>query len=163
MNVNDDLIREHFFSEIPNYLSTLSESSRPLWGDFSPQQMVEHLIWIFRGSNGDLNFPVLTPAEKLERNRQFLMSDQPIMKNFKISLLAEGLPALEYPDLASAKAALIAQSDRFIQRYQAKDETIYNNAVFGPLTVGEWHHFHYKHCLHHLAQFDLVQDPAYSS
>jgi prephenate dehydrogenase len=71
-------------------------------------------------------------------------------------LLKEGLPPLEYPDLAGAVAALREEMREFMRARREGSEVVRVHPIFGPLSGEEWERSHFKHCYHHMQQFGLM-------
>ena len=128
----------------------------PKWGQFNAQQMVEHLIWAFDISTGKVLVPCTTPEDKIEVFKKFLYSDTPTRPNFKNPVLGDQPIALGYSDLKTAKIALKEKADEFYEYYAKNPRKKEIHPVFGPLNSEEWERNHFKHCIHHLVQFDLM-------
>jgi oxepin-CoA hydrolase/3-oxo-5,6-dehydrosuberyl-CoA semialdehyde dehydrogenase len=155
--VNDTEVRRRFLEEMfPSALGELESGTPPLWGGMTPQQMVEHLLWSVRCSTGAMELPCLTPASLLERVKRFLHDDRPTSRGFMNPLLKEGLPPLEYPDLAGAVAALQGELRVFMRGRLEGMEVARVHPIFGPLSGEEWERSHFKHCYHHAQQFGLI-------
>lgn len=136
-------------------LSLLSPSSRPHWGNMNAHQMIEHLSLVVRISNGKMQVPLVTPAEKLEKARMFLFSDQPLPKNFRAPFLDENPPALRTVSITEAVMELEDEINVFEKYYEDGGKPAVH-PVFGPLDHSEWKHFHEKHFTHHFTQFGLI-------
>jgi oxepin-CoA hydrolase/3-oxo-5,6-dehydrosuberyl-CoA semialdehyde dehydrogenase len=155
--VDDAVARKTFLrTTMHQALAGLVPEAVPQWGRMSAQQMVEHLLWAVRGSTGAMVFTVATPAHLLERAKRFLYHDRQTPHEFMNPLLVEGLPPLEYPDLATAVAALRAEVVRFLAMSEEEPEAVRAHPIFGLLNAEEWERSHFKHVHHHLSQFGLV-------
>ena len=155
--VKDAQLRKVFLrSTMYEALAELKADAQPAWGRMSAQQMVEHLLWSVRGSTGSHVFAVATPGHLLERAKRFLSHDRQTPHDFMNPLLTEGLPPLEYPDLAAAVAALRTEVVRFLEMSEREPDAVRPHPIFGPLTPEEWERASYKHCHHHLVQFGLI-------
>jgi oxepin-CoA hydrolase/3-oxo-5,6-dehydrosuberyl-CoA semialdehyde dehydrogenase len=152
-SLRDTFLRTFFFGA----LDALTPDHRPRWGLMTAQQMVEHLVWTFEVSTGRAEVECPTPKDQIERLKKFLYRNHPTPQEFMNPALTEGLPALRYPDLRQARAALMTEVDRFIEQQRTHPTAIHTHPIFGPIGVEEWSRTHFKHGLHHLLQFGLVE------
>jgi hypothetical protein len=141
-------------------LQNLNEDTTPQWGAMTARQMVEHLIWAFDISTGDIETGCLVPEERRRAIRPFIFSDAQNRRNVAHPSLLGGLPPLRFDDLPSAITALQRSIASFLAlRYG--DPTIQRvHPMLGAMNLEEWSRIHYKHCYHHLMQFGLIADPA---
>lgn len=142
---------------VPRGLARLSPSTSPVWGDMSPQQMLEHLLWAVEMSTG--RHPVDAGERTPEHVRllDFLESETATPRGYMNPLLVDGLPPLRFQDLDEARVRLLGEVQGFLDLPEdARPER--GHPIFGPLTWDQWHSAHYKHFLHHLSQFGLVDD-----
>jgi oxepin-CoA hydrolase/3-oxo-5,6-dehydrosuberyl-CoA semialdehyde dehydrogenase len=155
--VEDAQLRKTFLgSTMHQALAELAADAQPAWGRMSAQQMVEHLLWSVRGSTGSHVFVVATPEHLLERAKRFLYHDRQTPHDFMNPLLVEGLPPLEYPDLAAAVAALRVEVMRFLEMSEKDPDAVRPHPIFGPLKPEEWERANFKHVHHHLQQFGVI-------
>jgi hypothetical protein len=152
-SLRDTLLRTFFFGA----LDPLRAEDRPRWGAMTAQQMVEHLLWTFEVSTGRATLTCPTPPDQIERLKKFLYSNRATPEGFMNPALVEGLPALRHPDLRQAKGALQTEVDRFLDHQRTRRDVLTVHPIFGPITVEEWSRTHFKHCLHHLLQFGLLE------
>ena len=156
--VNDDLGRREFLiNQFLNILSNLQNNSKPIWGNMSPQQMVEHLIWTFDVSTGLIQVPCSTPESKIEAYKRFLTSNLPTRQNFRNPILGDTLPELNFKNLKDAIEVLQKKMVFFYDSNRSNSKELHIHPIFGPLDIEEWERSHYKHCFHHLQQFDLLE------
>ena len=149
----DDFFENHLESLMKKFLP---ESSR-LWGNMTQQHAVEHLAWIVGASAGKVNFPVHTAEEDLPRYRKFLFINIAMDPGIKAPVLdPDQLPALKQPDFRAAMGWFWQEWNDFEEYFDKNPDAKTNNAVFGPLTGDEWKRFHFKHIVHHLAQFGVT-------
>ena len=81
MDAKITFLKEEF---IPLLLQIPSDTP-PLWGKMTLQQMVEHFTDVFKVASGRLvNTKLFTSEERLGPMREFLMSDKPYPKTWKI-------------------------------------------------------------------------------
>lgn len=157
LNVEDAVLRKTFLTvTMHQALGELKADAQPAWGKMSAQQMVEHLLWSLRGSTGALEFPVATPAHLVERAKRFLAHDRQTPHDFMNPMLVDGLPPLEYPDLAGAVVAVRTETLRFFAMWEQDPGAVRNHPIFGPLVPEEWERSHFKHVHHHLQQFGVI-------
>jgi oxepin-CoA hydrolase / 3-oxo-5,6-dehydrosuberyl-CoA semialdehyde dehydrogenase len=159
-DVNDNDLRVAFFEHhLADALAGLTERMRPRWGNMTAQHMVEHLLWSFECSTGELTVPCRAPESILERVKAFLYDNRPTPHGFKNPLLGQVPPALRFASLADALAALDHEAVRFVGHFLEEPGTFHVHPVFGPLGGEEWQRSHFKHCYHHLLQFGLIREP----
>jgi oxepin-CoA hydrolase/3-oxo-5,6-dehydrosuberyl-CoA semialdehyde dehydrogenase len=148
----DALLARHMWDA----LGSLRADTAPRWGRMSPQQMVEHLAWIFEVSTGRASVECVYPEAKRERYKSFLHDDTPMMREFRNPALAAGLPPLQHAGLPEAIAALRREVEHFLDA--ARVDAPAMHPTFGPLRREEWSRSHFKHVVHHLEQFGLPGD-----
>jgi hypothetical protein len=119
------------------------------------QEMVEHLWWAVAVSTGNTVVECTTPAELWPRFRKFLHDNRPTPHEFKNPALAAGVPALRYNGMTEARGALDIELERFLDG--AYSPNSYTHPIFGPIGHEDWHRAHYKHAVHHLLQFGLIE------
>lgn len=121
------------------------------------QQMIEHFAGdALRNANGRLRIPeMVTPPEKLERMREFMMSDKPFRENTRNPLLAEEPKPLRFKTIQAAIGALQQELIYFFEAFD-RDQTLRTrNPFFGDLNFEENVQLLHKHALHHLRQFGV--------
>jgi oxepin-CoA hydrolase/3-oxo-5,6-dehydrosuberyl-CoA semialdehyde dehydrogenase len=156
-DVNDRAAREAFLREgVFAALAGLRPDARPEWGDMTPQQMVEHLAWVFECSTGRASVECPVPEADRPRFKMFLQTNMPTPRRFVNTALVEGLPALRQASLADAIAWLRSEAAYFFERAAAAPGETHVHPVFGPITPEEWSRAHFKHARHHLLQFGLI-------
>lgn len=143
---------------IQNYLSKLSEDTKPLWGNMSPQQMVEHLEYSLRVASGEIqDFEIETPEKYLEKVQESLFTHDKMPRNYDApKLLEKVLSNARYEHLAEAKQKLLEAYDEFEAYFKENPEATTKNAVFGNLDKFEWSLMNMKHFNHHFEQFNLL-------
>jgi oxepin-CoA hydrolase / 3-oxo-5,6-dehydrosuberyl-CoA semialdehyde dehydrogenase len=152
-SLRDSFLRTFFFGA----LDALTAEHRPRWGLMTAQQMVEHLAWAFELSTGRAQVECSIPEDQLPRMKTFLYRNRPSPQGFMNPALRDGLPALRHPDLRQARAALQTEVDRFIEQQRTHPTAIHTHPIFGPIGADEWSRTHFKHGLHHLLQFGLLE------
>ena len=157
-DVNDAALRTSFIKAgIAEALRALVAERSPQWGSLTAAQMVEHLLWGFEISTGRVTVPCSTSEEWQRKARRFLNDNSPMPRGFENPLMKEGAPPLRFETLAAASYAVEAEGARFLELAESDPHTRYVHPVFGPSTVEEWSRIHFKHAIHHLLQFDLVE------
>ena len=149
---------EDFFSiRISQVIDTVKGDEVAQWGLMNVQQMLEHLLF-------PLNFAItvnpiilVTPEDKLERQREFLVSEFGMPKNFKTPFLPKDktVPLIKQ-DLQESKQLLKETIVQFLNVINASDFTTKLHPVFGQLDKQGWLTFQYKHFSHHFMQFGLL-------
>jgi oxepin-CoA hydrolase / 3-oxo-5,6-dehydrosuberyl-CoA semialdehyde dehydrogenase len=144
-------------NQLENLMKKLTPDSPRQWGQMTPQHVVEHLAWVASASNGSVKFDVHTPEEHLPRYRKFLFINRAMDQGTKSPILdPDKLPKLKKPDFRSAMGWFWQEWNGFEEFFDKNPKATTNNAVFGPLTEAEWRLFHFKHIVHHLAQFGVT-------
>lgn len=141
--------------EIEKTLAQLTETSTRLFGQMTPQHMLEHLSITFKLSSGRIAIPEFEPNEKqLGYKHQLLATDMEFPKGIR----APGLPAellpLRFESLQIAKEKLIQAINEFENTFSTQPDLMTFHPRFGKLTYEEWKIFHDKHVKHHLGQFE---------
>ena len=156
-DVNDQNLRNDFFSFVlPEAIKYLEDTMSPKWGLMTAQQMLEHLVWNFEIATGKIEVICGYPEAVSGRFKSFIFTNQPTPREFKNPLLVNSLPALRFENLTEARKELNIGIKDFIEYYNSSSDIMYIHPVFGLLSVDEWHRSSYKHCFHHLLQFDLI-------
>ena len=162
-DVNDALGRSTFIGRtLGDALASLSTESRPLWGGFTAAQMVEHLLWGFELSTGRRIAEAATSEEWQRKARAFLHDDRLMPRGFESPPLKDGVPPLLFSSIPEALSALTAETARFLEAAASEPASRRVHPVFGACSVEEWSRIHFKHGVHHLMQFGLIElvDPA---
>jgi hypothetical protein len=143
-DVNDLVARNEFLvTTLVKALSTLPFDRRPAWGGMSAAQMVEHLLSVFELSTGKVTSGSSLPAEFQEKARAFLQDNRPMPRGF------ESIPM--------AVEALRHGSRTFLNLCASEPDAVLVHPAFGPCTRDEWSRMHFKHGVHHLLQFRLIE------
>lgn len=145
-------------NDLVNNLSKLNSEDKGQWGVLNVQQMTEHLSDAFRNYHGLDSKKILTPAERLEKMKEFLMSEKqfkPGTKNIEMPEIP--LPS-KHPGMKAALEELKTEINNFFEYFEnAQDKTIIN-VFFGELNFEESVQLLHKHAMHHLRQFKLVEE-----
>nr|WP_298766427.1 DUF1569 domain-containing protein [uncultured Polaribacter sp.] len=141
-------------TEVRNLLSTLKMDTKPLFGKMNSQQMVEHLSFLMRISNGSVKADYFVEEEKSNRRKAFLDTENELQIGFKASLLSEEPTPVKFDSLQESIDDLFIQIDEF-QKHFTSSKTE-NHPFFGELNADYWEKFHVKHFTHHFKQFNLI-------
>jgi hypothetical protein len=142
--------------ELVALLRNLKDGARGKWGMLSAQEMVERFADAVKNASGKLVFPFLNEEERLEKSRQFLMSEEPFKENVKIPLIPEEGFRLRKPNIEAALNKLQKELDYFFELFEKHPDIKTNNPYFGQLDYDMNVQLLYKHAHHHLQQFGLV-------
>lgn len=143
-------------SYILQTLEQLQPESRPLWGNFSAQQMMEHLCLGLKMSVGKISFPMEVPDEKSLRMKSFLFNDQPFAHNIPVGFVRPNEPVSQ-EELALAIDEFIHEFLVFQEYFEINPNTRHAHPYFGSLNHEEWILLHRKHITHHFEQFGLLK------
>ncbi len=150
--------KENFLrTRLITYLQQLDPATQPKWGKMNVQQMIEHYAGdAVRNASGRLKTDkILTPAENLERMREFMMSDKPFKENTINPLMGEEPVPLRYNTIQAAIGALQLEVIYFFEAFEKNPQLITRNPFFGDLNFEQSVQLLYKHALHHLRQFGV--------
>lgn len=138
------------------YLKKLSAGDRGQWGVMNAQQMIEHLTYSMRVSNGKDNQQLKLPPEQSEKVRAFFLSEKLFKENTKNSLLPETPFPVRNANITDAIHELEIETMEFELFFCQHPLNTTVNPLAGPFNYEEWVQLHYKHLVHHLRQFGLV-------
>ena len=150
--------KENFLrTRLITYLQQLDPATQPKWGKMNVQQMIEHYAGdAVRNASGRLKTDkILTPAENLERMREFMMSDKPFKENTQNPLMGKEPAPLRYNTIQAAIGALQQEIIYFFEAFEKNPQLITRNPFFGDLNFEQSVQLLYKHALHHLRQFGV--------
>jgi hypothetical protein len=137
-------------------LKKLKADDKGNWGVMDAQQMVEHFADAVKNASGKLILPVVNEGERLQKSRDFLMSENPFKENTENPLIPkEGIPHRQ-PDLQAAINKLQKELDYFFETFESNPGLKTGNAFFGQLDYKMNVQLLHKHALHHLRQFGLA-------
>jgi len=157
-DVNDLEARNEFLATtLVEALSTLPFDRKPAWGGLSAAQMVEHLLSVFELSTGKGTSGSSLPEEFQVKARAFLQDNRPMPRGFESPLHKDGVPPLRFESIPTAVEALCRESQAFLDLCAANPEAVRVHPAFGPCTLEEWSRMHFKHGVHHLLQFGLIE------
>ena len=140
-----------------NKVENLSAETKALWGNMTAQHMIEHLIIVFKTSNGKLRTKCMNPPEKWPVMKKILASDRAFPKNFVNPIAGANLRPLKFDSLEIAISKLRKELEDFKTYFVENPGSTPMNATFGELNFEEWIQFHIKHVTHHYSQFSLIE------
>ena len=150
-------IKEIFLKkDLVPMLKKLKADKKGNWGIMNAQQMIEHFADAVKSANGKLVLPLLNEGERLQKSREFLMSDDPFKENIKNPLIPEEGFKLRKPDMESAINKLQKELDYFFEIFEKHPDIKTGNPFFGQLDYDMNVQLLHKHALHHLKQFGLA-------
>lgn len=149
---------EHFFQvKIPAIITSIKGNEIAKWGLMNVHQMLEHLLFPLNFAIATTPIILITPEEKLPRQREFLMSVYGMPQNFKTPFLpADKTVPYIHENMEDAKTELKNTIQEFLKIINDKDFTTKLHPVFGQLDKHQWLLFQYKHFMHHFSQFGLI-------
>ena len=136
-------------------LQQLNTDTQPLWGKMNAQQMIEHFTDVMMVASGKIKLPIVTPADKLSRLREFMMSDKPFKENTKSPVLGEEPTPLRKHTKQASIGKLQEEIIYFFEVFEKNPAMKTTNPVFGELDFDMNVQLLYKHALHHLKQFGI--------
>ena len=150
--------KENFLrTRLVKYLQQLDPFTPQRWGKMNVQQMIEHFAGdAVRNASGRLRIDkIITPPEKLEPMREFLMSDKPFKENTKNPLMAEEPQPLRFNTVQAAIGAMQQELIYFFEVFAKDPQLVTRNPFFGDLNFEQNVQLLYKHAIHHLRQFGV--------
>lgn len=122
----------------------------PMWGNMTPQLMLEHLALVFKFClKGVQDVPLRQVARP-----EMLETDAPIPMGVQL-----GQPLTpHYAHVDEARAALSGAAALFWASPPPQGPFSAHPA-FGVMDYARWDRFHRKHTWHHYVQFGLLADP----
>jgi hypothetical protein len=137
-------------------LKKIPSDTAPAWGKMTLQQMIEHFADSTRIASGKTVYTEIhTPEERLEKMREFLMSEKPFKENTANPLLPEIPAPVKNPSIELALKELETEIDYFFSVFQKNKLQVTRNPFFGDLNFEQNVQLLHKHALHHLRQFGV--------
>jgi len=139
---------------ILRHLQQIEGDTKPLWGTMTAQRMIEHLTDGLLSGIGVIEMTCPYEGEKLERSRAFLLSDNPMPREFKAHFVNDDAP-LKNEDFDLAADAFVDAWLAMEEYGESNPDAVHIHPVFGPLNQAEWRWMHCKHITHHFTQFGV--------
>jgi hypothetical protein len=150
--------KENFLrTRLVRYMQQLDPATPPRWGKMNVQQMIEHYAGdAVRNANGRLKIEkIVTPPEKLDSMRDFMMSEKPFKENTRNPLMGKEPPSLRFNTVQAAIGALQQELIYFFEVFAKDPQLITRNPFFGDLNFEQNVQLLHKHAIHHLRQFGV--------
>jgi hypothetical protein len=138
-------------------LQKLDANAKGRWGVMNGQQMVEHFADAVKNASGKLILPVVNTGERLEKSREFLMTEKQFKENTKNPLIPDTPFPLRKANMNAAIEKLQDELNYFFQAFENDANLKTDNSLFGELDYAMNVQLLHKHALHHLRQFGLVE------
>jgi hypothetical protein len=138
-------------------LKKLDADTKGKWGVMNAQQMVEHFVDTVKNASGKLILPVVNTGERLEKLREFLMTEKQFKENTKNPLIGDAPFPLRKANINAAIEKLREELNYFFQVFENSPGLKTSNPIFGELDYAMNVQLLHKHALHHLRQFGLVK------
>mgnify|MGYP000846818498 FL=1 len=150
-------LEDFFQTKIPQIIDNIKGNEPANWGLMNVHQMLEHLLFPLNFAITENPIILVTPEEKLPRQREFLMSEYGMPKNFKTPFLPidKTVPLIKQ-NLEDSKILLKETIQQFLKIINAPDFKTKLHPVFGMIDKQQWLTFPYKHFSHHFSQFGLL-------
>jgi oxepin-CoA hydrolase/3-oxo-5,6-dehydrosuberyl-CoA semialdehyde dehydrogenase len=146
--------KEYLLDQLVNDFRSLSQPANANWGKMNFNQMLEHLIEACKNASGDIVFDTFhTPEERLPAMQAFLMTDKLFKPETKNAMMGEEPAPVKNENTNALLDELQSQINRFYERFQQDENLVVRNPIFGDLNEELWTRLLYKHCIHHLRQF----------
>ena len=137
-------------------LRNIPTDTTPRWGMMTFQQMIEHFSDYTRIASGKTaHADIKTPAENLQKMRDFLMSEKPFKENTPNPLMPEVPAPVRNPSVETALSELTKEIEFFFSVFQKNHLQVTRNPFFGDLNYEQNVQLLHKHALHHLRQFGV--------
>jgi hypothetical protein len=148
--------KENFLrTEFITLLQRLDPATPPRWGKMNVQQMIEHFADTVMNASGKLKLPAVNQGERLQKFREFMMSEKPFQPNTKNPLMGEEPAPLKCHTVQAAIGKLQEELIHFFEVFEKNTSLATLNPFFGVLNFEENIQLLYKHALHHLKQFGV--------
>ncbi|HYM93315.1 MAG TPA: hypothetical protein VET23_04195, partial [Chitinophagaceae bacterium] len=116
---------------------------------------VEHVADVVMCASGKLKLPQVNDGERLQKFREFLVSEKPFLPNTKNPLMGEEPAPLKCNTVQAAIGKLQQEIIYFFETFEKTPTMKTVNPLFGELNFDENIQLLYKHALHHLKQFGI--------
>ncbi len=143
--------------KISTLLQSLTENTKPKWGLMTAQHLVEHLDFFTRMAYNEIEAPISTPEDKIEKYQDTLWDYKEMPIEFKHPMLnKDTTESLRYESLEKAKEAYLEAYDNYTNFFKDNPDALTANPIFGMLGKYEWYLLNRKHLNHHFKQFGLI-------
>jgi hypothetical protein len=138
-------------------LKQIRSDTKPQWGKMTLQQMIEHFsesVRIASGKTAHTDF--VFPADQLQKNREFVLSEKPFRENTPNPLMPEVPAPVINVSTEEATSELDKEIKFFFTVFEKNNLQVTRNPFFGDLNFEQNVHLLHKHALHHLRQFGVT-------
>jgi len=101
-------------------LKKLDADTKGKWGVMNAQQMVEHFVDTVKNASGKLILPVVNTGERLEKLREFLMTEKQFKENTKNPLIGDAPFPLRKANINAAIEKLREELNYFFQVFRSR-------------------------------------------
>jgi oxepin-CoA hydrolase/3-oxo-5,6-dehydrosuberyl-CoA semialdehyde dehydrogenase len=144
----------YLLNQLVNDFHSLAQPANANWGKMNFNQMLEHLIESCKNASGEIIFDTFHyPEERLPAMQAFLMTDKLFKPETKNAMMSEEPAPVNNENTNELFDELQFQLNRFYERFQQDENLVVRNPIFGDLNEELWTRLLYKHCIHHLNQF----------
>lgn len=144
--------------KIFEFLSTLKPDTPALFGKMNAQQMVEHLAFATKFSNGKNPQQQHTPPELAAKIKdRTIYSDRELSKGVRVPAIGEEPFPAFYPDMEAAIQAFRKELEDFDLFFEQNPDSQPIQPHMGPMNHAEWKILWGKHITHHFKQFGLIK------
>ncbi len=147
---------EFLQSTFAKELKALSPDTPAAIGKMNVQQMIEHMSDSIRYANGKDPQKIITPVERLNAMKDFIMSEKDFRPNTPNSLMSDTPVPCKNASVSEAIAELEREISDFVNYFESRPGITSINPFFGDLNYAEWVQGLHKHALHHLRQFGVA-------
>ena len=138
-------------------LKQIPSDTKPQWGKMTLQQMVEHFSESVRIASGKtVHIDFVFPAEQLQKNREFVLSEKPFRENTPNPLMPEAPAPVINVSTQEAINELDKEINFFFTVFEKNNLQVTRSPFFGDLNFEQNVHLLHKHALHHLRQFGVA-------
>jgi hypothetical protein len=137
-------------------LRNVNPDTAPKWGKMSFQHMVEHMVLTLKNANGKMKLDMKTPPEKIRSFQDFIRSGKEFRENTKSPSFPEDPLPLHFATVEEGINKLEKEIKDFVNVYEASPGLKITNPFFGDLDYELAVDLLYKHAVHHLKQFGII-------
>ena len=146
--------KAYLLNQLIAEFNAIPQPAKANWGKMNFNQMLEHLIESCKNASGDISFDSIhSPEERVPLMQGFLMTDKLFKPETKNAMMGEEPAPVMNEDTHALLNELQSQLNRFAARFENNQELLVRNPIFGDLNEELWTRLLYKHCIHHLHQF----------
>lgn len=146
--------KAYLLNQLINDFKAIPQPAKANWGKMNFNQMLEHLIDSCKNASGEISFDTIhSPEERIPAMQAFLMTDKLFKPETKNSMMGEEPAPVMNDNTNALFDELQSQLNRFSARFENQPDLLVRNPIFGDLNEEHWTRLLYKHCIHHLHQF----------